>query len=494
VLLARRGAATRRPVRGGQVACAWHDAHAHRGLVMMLFRFSASTSDALSRPCERHAMPRPSSPGSVSAGKPRWKEKVCGIAARGATRLRGGERRSGAARTRSGAAGTLHSAARAASMQRRARRERAMRDGDSALLPIRVRVGESKGRAERRLCPRSSSPPPRARSTARAMRRRSRCARVAPPRARPRSTRIFFIIAIVAASRSAAGAAEAPPAAGDANASATAALSHEALARAALAEALLSLGTQLDACGGADDAGAADVAAYMSGSGGMTRIAEDVRDIAAAARRGAISSDDIAAASAAPPANTTAAPAFALWSTHSVAASEALRERMQELGHHLKFVRALVMPCVMRSPDDAPPDAEGAWALNAWLRGAREALETRRGCLARRGVGAAATAHACGSCARAVGIATATTFVGTAAAAAALGAVLRRRAAPPWAAAAPRRRLRGAAALGMTASSPGGGDADAALLINKKRHSLSGPELPRPYGAVPAPSRSGAPV
>jgi hypothetical protein len=334
------------------------------------------------------------------------------------------------------------------------------------------------------------------------MRCRSRCARLAPLRAPTRAC-IFLaslFVVVIVVSCGTAGAADAPPAGVSANTS-TAALSHEARARAALADAplpaplaaaLVSLGMQLDACGsGDDDAAAGDVTTYMDATGGMARIAEDVRDIAGAARRCAVSSDDIAHASAAPPTNATAAPGFALWSTHSRAASEALRERMRDLGHHLKFVRALVTPCVMEKPDDAPPVESGAWALNAWLRGAREVLETRRGCLARGGdaLMAAAAAPTCG-CARAVGIAAATTFISTAAVAAALGAVMRRRAAP-WTVVVPRRRLRGTAALGMSSSAGGAADADALV---KKRHSLSGPELPRPYGAVPAPSRNGAPV
>ena len=60
--------------------------------------------------------------------------------------------------------------------------------------------------------------------------------------------------------------------------------------------------------------------------------------------------------------------------------ASSLREAMQGMGHHLKFVRALVSPCVMDSPS-SPPPTTGAWALNAWLRDARRTMEDN-GCVA----------------------------------------------------------------------------------------------------------------
>jgi hypothetical protein len=165
----------------------------------MPFRFNASTSDALSRPCERHAMRPRSSPGLLSAGKPRWNwKKLAQCAgetqAPGGGERRGGERRGAAStrrggaargemRTRSDATGTVDSAARAASMQRwraAARQGKGVAADDSA--------SESKGRADPRRsfvdcrAHKIAAQLPRAGSTARIMRSRSRCAHVAPLR------------------------------------------------------------------------------------------------------------------------------------------------------------------------------------------------------------------------------------------------------------------------------------------------------------------------
>lgn len=229
----------------------------------------------------------------------------------------------------------------------------------------------------------------------------------------------------------------------------------------ALTTALVELGEQLDAC--RNTPFAEDVASYVPSNGGTRRIAADLRDLDDAARRCA---------------GTHRA---SWWPKHGSTASEALRERLRDEGHHSKFVRALVRPCVMKSPDDEPPTG-GAWALNAWLHDTRNALEGKRGCLAHDTYGVATAADACG-CGRAVATAAATTFLSTAAAALALGAVLRRHGGPPGGS-MPRRRLRGTAALGAASSSHGGVEfisADGGDMAHKKRHSFSGPEPPRPH-------------
>jgi hypothetical protein len=287
------------------------------------------------------------------------------------------------------------------------------------------------------------------------------------------------LLALVAA----CSAADAPllhhPPPPDDSAAAAPASSYEARARAAAADAALSVplaaalastGAQLDACGADASSSSGANAAYLEQQGGLTRLAEDLRDISAAAERcGAVV--DAGARDAALAA--TSHRFIALWSTHSAASSAALRERLSDLGHHLKFVRDIVTPCVLAAPGDEPPHA-GAWLLNDWLRDARDALEAQRGCLAREPT-AAVAAHTCG-CMRAAGVAAAVTFASTAAAAAALGAIMRP--AQAWAA-APRRRFRGADALGQS-------DAGA-----YKRHSI-GAEAPRPFrqdAATPQPAR-----
>jgi hypothetical protein len=285
-----------------------------------------------------------------------------------------------------------------------------------------------------------------------------------------------------------------------------AAAMHSALARAVTAEAALppdltaaleSLGAQLDACG-AEGVDADDITRYMSAQGGFPRLADDLRAVDLAAQRCGVAVEAVPNATHAP----IAPPGFAMWNALSRESSEALRSRMRDLGFHLKRLRDMVTPCVLAAPGDAPPH-EGAWFLNDWLGAARDAMEARRGCLARApqpallAVGGGAT---CG-CLRAASVAAAATFASTAAAAGLIGALLRRRA-QPWNVGMPRRRARGAAALGQSPLHPfSGGDASSPVSEEalKKRHSLSGPEPPRPYrplemGLSPRPAAHHTPV
>lgn len=115
-----------------------------------------------------------------------------------------------------------------------------------------------------------------------------------------------------------------------------------------LADAVRQTAAQLDMCGDASDA-----ANYVANNGGIGQIVAQAAAI-----------DD--------------AIAHCTDKSHlrfDAAYAAALRDTISDMGHHLKFVRALLAPCIMVSPDQKPPD-DGAWALNTWLRDARDVLQS----------------------------------------------------------------------------------------------------------------------
>ena len=212
------------------------------------------------------------------------------------------------------------------------------------------------------------------------------------------------------------------------------ALSLSVAATTAIADTAAQL--DLDACTTGDP----EVGNYMRDQGGITRLVEDASNVDAAVSRciaGSLPPDD----------------------------ANALRERMLELGHHLKMVRALVRPCVLAAPDDEAPTT-GAWALNAWLKEARETLDTR-GCIPPEQASLTAMTLQCTRCRGAI-IALAASFSSVTTALVGgclwyfLGAV------SPRGPLVPLRRRRSASS-------------DAFKLTPRARHSISGPEAPRPF-------------
>ena len=158
--------------------------------------------------------------------------------------------------------------------------------------------------------------------------------------------------------------------------------------------AIIETGAQIDKC--------PDVGSYVASNGGMGQLVHQAASI-----------DDAVAHCA-----DKTHPRF------DTAYAGSLRDTLQDMGHHLKFIRALVAPCVMESPS-SPPPSTGAWALNSWLRDARRTLEDN-GCvafnagdddeaqpLAQMSMSRRGGSH-CSGCVRPVIIATATSIGSTA--------------------------------------------------------------------------------
>ena len=211
-------------------------------------------------------------------------------------------------------------------------------------------------------------------------------------------------------------------------------------ANAAIADIAAQL--DLDACATGDP----EVGNYMRAQGGITRLVEDASNVDAAVSRciaGGLDPDD----------------------------ATALRERMLELGHHLKMVRALVRPCVMGAPDDEAPTT-GAWALNAWLKEARETLDTR-GCIPPEQELLTAMTLKCEGCSRNIALAASFSSITTALVGGCLWYFLG--AGSTRGPLVPLRRRRSGSSSDASPTSP---------LTPRARHSISGPEAPRPFKHV----------